>query len=104
MPSFDRLTAVPVIVVAASASMPVRPPLMWPPMICAPGEKLRTASFSTPSAVRSLMIRPVVPAVATRPSCPPLSFSPVATTLPAPRSIRTPVRASLTLTPSIVTS
>ena len=31
MPSLDRLIAVPVIVVAASASIPVSPPLMCPP-------------------------------------------------------------------------
>ena len=73
-------------------------------MICAPGEKLRTASFSTPSAVMSLTTTPVVPAVVTRPSWPPLSLSALATMLPAPRSTRTPVRESLTDTPSSVTS
>ena len=102
MPSLDRPTLVPEIVVAASASIPVRPPVTRPPMIWAPGEKLRTASFSTPSAIRSRMTTPVVPAVVTRPSWPPLSLRPVATTLPAPRSMRTPVRESLTLTPSMV--
>ena len=31
MPSLDKLIAVPLIVVAASASIPVSPPLMCPP-------------------------------------------------------------------------
>ena len=68
MPWLDRPTAVPVTVVAASRSIPVRPPLMRPPVICAPLEKLRTASFSTPSATRSLITTPVVPDVVTTPS------------------------------------
>jgi hypothetical protein len=40
MPSLDRLTPVPVIVVAASASIPVRPPLTCPPMICSAGREV----------------------------------------------------------------
>ena len=98
MPPFTKLIDTREIVVAAPAVTPVVAPTMVPPRMRASGLNERTASFSTPTADRSCSTTPVVPAVATTPSRPPVSRRPMAVTSTAPRSIRTPVCVSLTAT------
>ena len=100
MPVVVSPTWMPLTVVPACRSIPVRPPRMVPPVICMPELRLRSA-LSTPSVVRFLTTTPVVPPEVTRPSSPPIRVRLLALTSPAPRSTRTPVRLFLTVRPSI---
>ena len=77
MPSLTRLIDTREIVVAAPAVTPQVAPTIRPPTMRVSGLNVRTASFSTPTADRSFSTTVRVPGVATTPSWPPCSRSPV---------------------------
>ena len=97
-PWSTSVIAVPLIVVAAPVSIPVALPLIRPPMTCRSGLKVRIASLPTPSAAMLRSTTFLVADSATTPSWPPLRASRSAVTSPAPRSTRTPVAESFTVT------
>ena len=95
IPTFTAVISVPLMVVAASASMPVVPLLIRPPRIWAFGLAVRTPLFDTRRSPGRAAPRRWCRRPARSPSWPPVTFTAVAVKPVAPRSTRTPDWLSL---------